>query len=394
MKTKYFNKILLVAALTALLAGCDIQKPTEVDGTMGNYRLVIIDSTRTLPVDELTGVALIPGAKVRLYSKEYDKTLEYITDETGMVEVDNVLASTFQISVDRIVPAAFWLALGGVGKDVMFTGGKDLSIFTSEPMRVDTIKCTRILLSGLVINEIYYCGPPASGTYYYDQFVELYNASMDTMYLDGLIISRASQAPLFLDQYAEAIYSYQFPGDGDDHPIFPGQFVVIAEDAMDHVKEGGAAGSLDLSGADWEFFTEMNIDLDNPNVPNLNNVNPNKTVDFLINFSHNAVFLVKVADITQVPFNAKDYHLFNFDDIVDAVEYAGNPEVTKEISTQLDAGLAGRRITKYSGKSTEREHPETGAPGYDSNNSTFDFVSLSRPTPGRQHRPDEIMPEE
>jgi len=392
MKKKYHNKIFYLT-LVVVLVGCGYEKPTEVDGTLGNHRLVVIDSTRSLPVDN-TGVAPIPGAKVRLYSKEYDHTLEYITDENGVVEVNGVLASTFQISVDRIVPAAYWLEQGGIGKDVMFTGGKDLAIFTSEPVQVDTIKCTRILLSGLVINEIYYCGPPGSGTYYYDQYVELYNASTDTMYLDGLIISRASQAPLFLEEYAEAIYSYQFPGDGDDHPIFPGQFVVIAEDAIDHIKDGGASGSIDLSHADWEFYTEMNIDFDNPDVPNLNNVNPNKTVDFLINFSHNAVFLVKVEDISQVPYNVKGYHMYQFSDIMDAVEYSGNPEATKEISTRLDAGLAGRRITKYTGKSTEREHPETGAPGYDSNNSTFDFVSLSHPTPGRQHRPDEKMPDE
>lgn len=393
MHTNFFHQILLLSLLIAVIAGCGHKKPTEVDGTLGNYRLVVIDSTGTLPVDEKTGISPIPQATVRLYSREYAKTLEYRTNQDGIVEVDNVLASTFQISVDRIIPASYWLEQGGIGKDVMFTGGKDISIFTSKPMRVDTIKCTRILLSGLVINEIYYCGPPASGTYYYDQYIELYNASTDTMFLDGLIISRASQVPLFIDEFAEAIYSYQFPGDGDDNPILPGQFVVIAEDAMDHVNEGGAAGSIDLSIADWEFFTEMNIDIDNPDVPNLSNVNPNKTVDFLINFSHNAVFLVKVDDITQVPFNEKGYHMYNFDDVVDAVEYSSNPEVNKEISTLLDAGLAGRRLSKYSGKSTEREHPETGAPGYDSNNSTFDFVPLFHPTPGRQHTPDEIIPE-
>ena len=67
-------------------------------------------------------------------------------------------------------------------------------------------------------------------------------------------------------------YIFQFPGSPGEtnHPIRPGQFMVLAVDAVDH--KALFPGSVDLSRADWEFYNQFSPeDIDNPSVPNLIN---------------------------------------------------------------------------------------------------------------------------
>jgi hypothetical protein len=49
------------------------------------------------------------------------------------------------------------------------------------------------------------------------------------------------------------------------------------------------------------------------------------------------------------------------------------------MTIRVDAGFGGVGLTRYSGYSIERKEP-----GFDTNNSTVDFVNLTRPTPGYQ----------
>ena len=382
-------KIITIFCFSIAVIHCGRQKPTQIDGTIGPVTFVVVDESQMPKSIENVEFSPIEGAKLRLYSKEYNFFCEFITDDNGQCTAENLLASTYQLSVDKFISAAKWLEQGGIANDILLTGGKEIILSTSQFPVVDTVKCERVLLSGLVINEIYYCGPPASGTYYFDQFIELYNASDSTLFLDGLIICRASPNPVRLGECAEAIYSYQFPGTGQEYPVLPGEFVVIAQDAIDHVEQGGAAGSLDLSGADWEFYTELEPDIDNPAVPNLHNINPNKSVDFLLNMVHNAVFLIKAKNAGEIQPIGDGHQLYEIEEVIDGIEYSGNSEIEKDVDVRIDAGTAGSGIARYTGKSVERCHPETGQPGYDTNNSTFDLVTLKSPTPGRQHVPSE-----
>ena len=375
-----------------LFSYCSLQKPTAIDATSA-IRLVVIDTTGISPVDSVSGFFPVRQARVRFFSTEYGKPLDFWSDERGEVTASGILASHYRIAVDKRIPAEEMFQARQVFKEGMLKGSLETDIFAADPSRAETIKLDLSILSGIVINEIYYSGPANSGLYYSDQFVELYNASDKTQYLDSLIVCRASQTPDYIGQFCEILYAYQFPGNGKDYPIEPGEFVVVAQDAMDHVKVGGAAGSIDLSSADWECYNQLGNDLENPNVPNLTNINPNRKVDFMIGLSGNGVVLAKITDHNKLVFNDKGYILFNFSDVLDAVEYASNPDASKEMDSRLDSGLAGNGIQKYSGKSTERENPESGGAGYDTNNSTFDFVSINRPTPGYQHLAGDVIPQ-
>lgn len=385
------GSLLLIILVLGICVGCSLKKPTSIDGNTAT-KIVVIDTTGTLPIDPNSGISPVNNARVRFFSTEYNRSFDFRTNEQGEILVADILASHYRIAADKIIPAEYMLSIGQVYKDAMMKGSVEIDICEHEISRVDTIKMDMTILSSIVINEIYYCGPANSGLYYSDQFIELYNASDSVQYLDGLVLCRAAQTPEYVGRYAEVYYVYQFPGNGNEHAIRPGEFVVIAQDAIDHIGIGGAQGSVDLSGADWEFYNQLGNDLDNPDVPNLININPNKQVDFMINLSHNGVVLAKVEDINKIVFNDRGYILLNFSDVLDAVEYSGNPDASKEMDPRLDSGLAGRGIQRYSGKSTERENPETGKPGYDTNNSTFDFVTLYRPTPGYQHSAEDVIP--
>ncbi|MBN1269809.1 MAG: lamin tail domain-containing protein [Kiritimatiellae bacterium] len=97
------------------------------------------------------------------------------------------------------------------------------------------------VLAQLKINEVHYNTTPAG------QFVEIYNTATSNLYLDGLILTDEAGTGI------EGIF--QFPGSGTDHPITPGEFVVVAVDA-------------DGWSPDWECYAGGS-DYDNPAVSNL-----------------------------------------------------------------------------------------------------------------------------
>jgi hypothetical protein len=236
--------------------------------------------------------------------------------------------------------------------------------------------------AGLLINEVFYCGSDAAAFYFYDQFVELHNSSNSTIYLDGIIVTRQVQ-DAYPDQetapFVRAIYAYQFPGTpvtGRQYPIEPGKFVVIAADAVNHKQ--WCQNSIDLSGADWEFFNPLSSDYDNPAVPNVVNISPSSKVDYMINLTHNAVVIATGEEYACVEYEPGKFHVhIPIETIIDGVEYAATASSTKELTARVDAGFAGIGCARYSGRSVERREP-----GLDTNNSTVDFLLTLRATPG------------
>ena len=269
----------------------------------------------------------------------------------------------------------------------VFTGFIDVDV-PGTGMVSDTIYVAIVTVNALMINEIYYCGGDYSKFYFYDQFVELYNSSQDTLYLDGCILTRnfpSDREDIEDIDHVRAIYAFQFPGSpvtGTEHPIYPGQLIVVAADAVDHSLY---ANAVDLSGADWEFFNPLGSDYDVPGIPNVVNIHPESSIDFMINLSHNAVVFTTGEEYAYEQYiNSSGYErtrvIMPLYTVIDGVEYATNSDATKELTARVDAGFAGLGCTKYSMQSTERREI-----GMDVNNSTFDFVLLPTPTPGWSH---------
>jgi hypothetical protein len=106
----------------------------------------------------------------------------------------------------------------------------------------------------VVINEVHYYVP---GFDAHNEYVELMNTGGSVAFLDGAVITDEGD-----DGMPEAVF--RFPGvhGGFELPIWPGETVLIAVDAVEGEIEP------DLSGADWEFAHPAD-DNNNPDVPDL-----------------------------------------------------------------------------------------------------------------------------
>lgn len=368
--------IYMILACAVIFAACGVEMPGRPDGD-GVIIVTVADTSGF--ISGFPGVPLyLDSAEVNLQSRTHSFTVTAMTDENGRVTFGNLATGEYLLSARRDMMIE--------NNKKVFSGRGDFEIL-GEVTVEDTVFVDLVAASDLMINEIYYCG--ATCIYYmYDQYVELYNASTDTLYLDGIILTRqlgTIDPDMETNDYVKAIYAYQFPGTpvtGRDYPITPGEFIVIASDAFNHQDYGCEYGiSVDLSNADWECFNPLGLDYDNQEVPNLVNINPSRTTDYLINLVHNAIV---IATGESYSFETSDtgslYVIIPIETIIDGVEYASSETARKELTVRVDAGFAGIGITRYSATSTERKEL-----GLDTNDSTFDFENSYPPTPGWFH---------
>lgn len=135
-----------------------------------------------------------------------------------------------------------------------------------------------------IFSEVFFNGETNSGRMMHpDQYIVLFNPTENVLYADGVSIGVTmhiswQNKQLWYDKY----YPNQVPiggfitvpGSGKDHPVQPGEKLVIAFTAINHseVVKGEIAydHAVDLSGADFELYEGPDSkDVDNPNVPNV-----------------------------------------------------------------------------------------------------------------------------
>lgn len=365
--------ILILSALL-LFSACSGEKPSTPDGT-GIITLLLVDTTGTLPGSVPGEPAYLGGAKVSIQARSHEFVDAGESDDSGIAGFTGLAAGDYTVFARREI-------LAGAQKKV-FTGFADVRV-DGEGEVADTLYLSTVTVNALMINEIYYCGSDYAKFYFYDQFVELYNSSQDTLFLDGCIITRNSSAnvtDIEVIDFTRAVYAFQFPGTpvtGRQYPIFPGQLVVIAADAIDH--SAYANNGADLSSADWECFNPLGSDYDVPGIPNLVSIHPSSRTDYMISLSHDAVVLTTGEEYFINEVDGAIRVAFPLYTVIDGVEYASSSDKTKYLTMRIDAGFAGLGCAKYSGESTERREM-----GLDVNNSTFDFILLERPTIGYSH---------
>lgn len=375
------KNLLILLFLSLLWLQCAKNPSAQTDGSL-TLQTIVVDNSGLIDKNSDLGYAPVINAKTILESQNYfdpsGKPIQYVaySDSQGVVTFKNLLLGRYTITVEKelIVPVK------NAGLDTVTILGSKLIDLLED--RTDTLKANVATNSSLVINEIYYCGPVNKAFYFYDQFIELYNNSDSTVYLDGLILCRGLQKHK-PDQdsvdYVQVIYIYQFPGEpkvGREYPLGPHEYTVIAQDAVDHSQYIDTA--LDLSDADWEFYNPYGAEVDNP-APNVVNVIPENSTDFMINLVHNFVLLADGSDYYPGEVSEYGYQYYHvpISTVIDGVEYSSNPNSQKELTKRIDAGFAGIGMSKYSGKSVQRRQP-----GFDTNNSSLDFIILDHPTPG------------
>ena len=204
--------------------------------------------------DQATAAALgwttgLPGLAVTMTpvdSSSAPRTFASAAD--GTVTIPDLASGTY------VVEATRWLTSAERGTLPPGDDGDGFAIHTvltaAQGSDELTVSVPASRHHGLVIRQWAFNvqTAPGIGGYTYGGFLELYNQSDTTIYLDGLVVaegfhvdydypvSPCSVSLPFREDPAGAWTRFfqKFPGSGHDYPALPGQRVVIATDAINH----------------------------------------------------------------------------------------------------------------------------------------------------------------
>lgn len=159
----------------------------------------------------------------------------------------------------------------GVRSNLAVSGGNytvELTVFVRNVSDGDFV-IAELFLPG-TFNE-------AGKQYNGDQYVRIYNNSDKVLYADGLVFMESAFMttskykvvdPDIMNEAMAINTVAVVPGNGQDHPVQPGESIILCDNAINH-KEANP-NSIDLSKADFEwYFPDSKLEVDNPEVENL-----------------------------------------------------------------------------------------------------------------------------
>lgn len=129
-----------------------------------------------------------------------------------------------------------------------------------------------------IIEEVFFTGikTPDNKNYNSSRYFKITNNTSKTLYADGLIIGQSeflttddkNPTPYNINQNFPVKGVMVLPGSGQQYPVQPGDFIVIADNAINHKENTSTA--YDLHNANFEFpSTNPSLgQVDNPSVPN------------------------------------------------------------------------------------------------------------------------------
>ncbi|QJR34270.1 DUF4876 domain-containing protein [Gemmatimonas groenlandica] len=210
-----------------------------------------------------------------------------VTAADGTVRFDNLFEGRYQLSIERTLSSTELQRLTPGDREAsLFAGGVDavLSPPGNASVEVPLVSARR---GSLIISELWPFQAPASASFGYGfgTYIEVYNNSDTTVYLDGVTIANTPLAlhggwpeyPCAQNNLAarmDSVYlrlsnlGNEFPGTGRDFPLPPGEGRVVAMDAIDHNAAAPGMEQLDLSRADFENIGS-DADTDNPFAVNM-----------------------------------------------------------------------------------------------------------------------------
>jgi hypothetical protein len=326
--------------LCGLLGGCLAQSvlidvPVREQGRARLATLVMREDSSV--VAALGWKEGIPNADVTIADGDSGRTVikSGRTDSLGRLALDSVVAGTYWVTVDRRLSSAEIARLigspsvdGFVTRQRLLLGSADATLLVGTP----TSRRGSLLVSGWAFQPGYY----GVDSYDFGGFLELFNSSDTTVFLDGVLTAEGSAQGietqpvscaenLRLLQTPDGIWARnfdRFPGRGRDYPLGSGKTVVIATDAIDH--RPLFKNAIDLSHADFEY--RGSSDVDNPGVPDMINLGP-----FAAFYGHGTFFssvsavvaLVRPSDIDafkrQISPTGAEYRLIPRDQLLDAI---------------------------------------------------------------------------
>lgn len=216
------------------------------------------------------------------------------TDENGELKFNAILPGTYNITADMTMSKQDYedtFEIPTVNPEVYF-GGMQEKVIVNVNVSATVVTLSSGRIEDLVIKQVYYAGSSnTEGASFRDHFLEIYNNSDETVYVDGLYVgllegntnSNVTSYTLANGQYdwskstgntiggsanTDFVYAntiIRIPGTGKDHPLLPGKSIVIAQTAINHkapydnlngqsVSIKDPEKTVDLSGADFETY--------------------------------------------------------------------------------------------------------------------------------------------
>ncbi|MCK9627747.1 MAG: DUF4876 domain-containing protein [Bacteroidales bacterium] len=328
------------------------------------------------------------------------------TNYADRFELSKVISPNGSIVVDGLIPGIYTVTVSAEMAAEGFTYNYSGSLVNQKIVTDNSSLSINVQASksgALVFKEVFYCGSrtPTGGSYFRDQFYEIYNNSENVVNVRGLAIAllnpntATANLPVWPgDDAANFVYAtaiWQVPDD-KDYPVNPGESIIIAQMADDHKKSNlNPSSPVNLLSAEFETYVNTtSIISDNPAINMYMAFWPTKMPQWLTTV-FGGVFVIYFP--TEV-INANNYvtpigsatkcYKIPIVDVIDALELIGNPNQInlKRMPTTLDAGAATVGGT-YLTKSVARKVKETKNGRvilYDTNNSTNDFEVMDVPT--------------
>lgn len=349
------------------------------------------------------------GAVITLTSIIDNSIKTSSTNSNGEAIFNDVLPGNYSISANKNLSATEALSLTGISSALTLNAIINSATITSTQNPTFQLQLQGSTIGGLVIKEVYYTASktPSGGNYFSDQFVEIYNNSTDTLYLDslciadingnaGLINPTSLPTPFNTDifnSYANSIW--RIPGTGKQHPLAPGKSIIIAQDGVNHKDSTlNPSSPVNLVNADWETFNERpdNRDADSPTVPNLERVYFTGGFDWLMPVFGPSLVIFKAdfASLAQVPIPGASATVaprikIPNSIVIDGVDFLrdGTSASYKRLPAAIDAGFGFADAT-YNMQSLRRKTNSTINGRrilQDNNNTTVDFEKIPLPTP-------------
>lgn len=392
---KRLGFLIILVAFVGLWA-CD--KDDEVKTT---------DLTVFVEYPDLYAEQYAQGATVELTNNETQTKTTLTTGADGSVVFTELLPGTYNILANLTLSAAQAEPLTGIAQEIILSGSTSNFMISGEPTMETSVQMAGGKAGDLVFKEIYYTGSrtPAGGTYFLDQFYEIYNNSTETIYADGLILAIAhpmvahiNPIPGWTDDPNHVYLSsvWRVPGTGEQYPIEPGESFIISQNGTNHREDPNGNADCPYPGsiADFETFVdrEDTRDVDNAGVPNMEMLHHGSMFYFLASVFGPAMVIFRADDFEALPrFTAPgststfEYIQLPVDLILDGVETARDAESVnnKRLPASVDAGFS-YCSGSYVSESIRRKIASTIDGRHilqDTNNSSNDFEAITPPTP-------------
>lgn len=263
-----------------------------------------------------------------------------------------------------------------------------------------------------IIEEVFFAGVKTNDGKKYNnsRYFKITNNTDEVLYADRLMIATSeffttvarTVTPYIVDEAFPISAVMIVPGTGKEHPVQPGSFIVVADNAINHTASNG----FDLTKADFEFpSTNPTLgQVDNPSVPNMDKIYTQMNYNMIILYttSQQGYALARLPEgqtaETFLAGNKYDYSYTNAAGnttnksvykipntwIIDALNTSRDNDFLQILTApSIDAGWT-TASPGYNGKTVRRKVLGLMSNGKnlykDTNNSTLDFVRNSEPS--------------